>query len=78
MESEHGFGRMVRTGHAQGVPVHCGLIQDRERGRDLTQETYARVLRASPSGKSEAYLRVALNLVRDEWSATKSAESRAA
>ncbi|MGI6632805.1 MAG: RNA polymerase sigma factor [Bacillota bacterium] len=46
-----------------------GLIQDRERAEDLTQETYARVLRASPSGaKSEAYLRaVALNLVRDEW-----------
>ncbi len=47
-----------------------GLVQDRERAEDLTQETYARVLRASsPSEtKSEAYLRaVALNLVRDEW-----------
>ena len=27
-----------------------GLIQDRERAEDLTQETYARVLRASQIG----------------------------
>jgi RNA polymerase sigma-70 factor (ECF subfamily) len=46
-----------------------GLVQDRERAEDLTQETYARVFRASASeAKSDAYLRaVALNLVRDEW-----------
>ncbi len=46
-----------------------GLVQDRERAEDLTQETYARVFRASPSeARSEGYLRaVALNLVRDEW-----------
>ena len=52
------------------VPVHLRAGPDRERAEDLTQETYARVLRASsPSEtKSEAYLRaVALNLVRDEW-----------